>query len=552
MEKKRTSIPYIILSLCAVCLIIRAFFGFCSSDEPFYISTAKRLFEGDLIFVHDWFPTQLSSLILLPFYAAFVTISGGTSGIILYFRILYVVITLLLSFITFQIIKKRSGTAAGLAMALFMLFYAHLSIAALSYYTMSFEFFVFAMILFMEQGKICQTAGGFFLALSVLALPSLCIGVILLWLTLLVFSFKKKDLRSLLIFSALGMAAALGLFVLYLYVSGNSVENLFRFLPYVLSDDEHQTSLVAPFKKFFNSVTDVYGPLWYLSFVLSALGLVAARFKKLIPWIFAADFVLFLYFCFLSFGHTGYMNTALALFAAPLFFMCEKKDIKTFVSLFLGGLIVSMTYSYSSNGELYVLSIGHGIACAAGILFIFDFYGEHDDLVRPALIFALSFFLMQTAALRFINVYRDAPLTGLDTRITEGPALGLLTTDEHHDTYMSVLDDINRYSENDGYVLFSKLLPWGYLASEKRVAAPSTWRNPVGSERLSEFLVLYPERTPDLVFVLNADVGSYDSCGDVEADPAPNENEFNGSFANLLNSSYEKTETSCCTIFVRR
>lgn len=553
MKKTRESIPYIILAVCAIFLIIRAFFGFCSSDEPFYISTTKRLFEGDLIFVHEWFPTQLSSLILLPFYALFVTITGGTAGIILYFRILYVLITMIISVISFRIIKARSGSAAGLCIALFMLFFAHLNIATLSYYTMSFEFFVFAMLLLSVQKKTVQISGGFFLALSVLALPSLVIGAVVLWLTLLVFSLKKKELRQALIFSALGMGIALLLFIIYLYATGNSIQDLIRYLPYVLSDDEHQTSLVAPFKKFFRSVTDVYGRIWYLSFVLAALGLLSNRFKKMIPYIFAADFMIFIYYGILSVGHTGYMNTALALFAAPLFFMCEKKDIYAFISLFLGGLILSMTYSYSSNGELYVLSIGHGIACVAGIIFIFDFMKENSRLMSPVLIIAVSLFLLQTVILRFVNVYRDAPLYRLDTRITAGPAEGLLTTKEHCDIYMSVLSDIDGYSKDGGYVLFSKLLPWGYLACDSRTAAPSTWRNKIDSERLEEFYRLYPDRIPDTVFVLNTYVGSYDTCGDVDADPAPNENSFGGSFADMLESdAYKKNESRDCTIYVRR
>ncbi|MBO4374614.1 MAG: hypothetical protein J5829_05870 [Lachnospiraceae bacterium] len=543
----------IILVLCAAALVIRAFFGFCSSDEPFYLSTTKRLFEGDLIFVHEWFPTQLSSIILLPFYALFVTITGGTTGIILFFRILYIFVTLIISIISFRIIKTRTGTAAAFCIALFMLFYAHLNIAALSYYTMSFEFFVFAMLLLTVNNKGSLITGGFMLALSVLALPSLVIGVILLWLTGLAFSIRYKELRSVVFFSAVGMAAALLLFVIYIYATGNSIGNLIKYLPYVLSDDEHQTSVVAPFKKFFTSITDVYGRFWYASFALAALGLAANRFKNLIPFIFAADCMFFIYYAVLSLGHTGYMNTALALFAAPLFFMCEKKDIRVFVTLFLGGLIVSMTYSYSSNGELYVLSIGHGIACVAGILFIFGFMKEHNKILQYTVIAVLCLFLLQTSVLRFINVYRDAPLNRLDTKISAGPAAGLMTTKEHHDTYMSVLSDINRYKNKSSYVLFSKLLPWGYLACDAKAAAPSTWRNMISSERLAEYYGLYPEKTPDLVFVLNTYVGSYDSCGDIEADPSPNENEFEGPVAEMLdNGSYEMIESDSCTIYVQR
>ena len=550
MKKIKAYAPYLILFICSVLLVIRAFFGFCSSDEPFYLSTTKRLFEMDRIFVDEWFPTQLSSLILLPFYALYVTIRGNTDGIILFFRLLYVLVTFVLSCVSFRIISKRNGVMTGLAVSLFMLFFAHLNIATLSYYTMSFEFFVFAFILFMLQKRSAYVTGGFFFALSVLSLPSLAIAYVAAFIIILLLSVRFKSLRDGLLWSTVGIMIAGLLFISYLYMSGNSIAGLLKNLPYVLSDDEHQTSLVAPFKKFFTSISDVYGKIFYLNFVLALLGLVSNKFKKLVPYIFTLDCILFVYYAIMSLGRTGYMNTALALFAAPLFFMCKKKDYYSFISLFIGGLIFSMTYSYSSNGELYVLSIGHGIACIAGILFISDFIKENNVLIKYVCAAFVGIFLLQTAALRFINVYRDAPLNRLDTKIAEGPAAGLYTTKEHYDIYSSLLNDIREYADEDGYVLFSKLLPWGYLATDMRCAAPTTWRNKINSERLAQYYELYEYRVPDVVFVLDADVGSYDTCGDIEADPAPNENEWGGALAQYLDPDlFREVRTEHATIY---
>ncbi len=555
MDMKKTSsyLPYIMFFVCAVLLFVRAFFGFCSSDEPFYLSTTKRLFDGDLIFAHDWFPTQLSSLILLPFYALFVTVTGSTTGIILYFRLLYVLFTLILSILSYRILSVRNGRPAAFSCSFLMLFYAHLNIATLSYYTLLFEFFVFSMILFTVKKKSCYILGGFIFALSVLSLPSLVVCYVLFFITLFIASLKNKDYKDLLLYSLIGTASALIAFIIYLYVSGNSIGKLVEFLPYVLSDDEHQTSLVAPFKKFFLSISDVYGKIFYLNFLLALLGLISNRYKKLKPYIFTTDLILFVYYAILSFGHTGYINTALALFAAPLFFMCNKKDWYSFVSLFLGGLMVSMTYSYSSNGELYVLSIGHGVSCIASILFISDFAKENGRLMKYFLAAAISFFLIQTALLRFINVYRDAPLNRLNKRIESGPAAGLYTTKEHHEIYMSVYEDIVKYSGSGSTVLFSKLLPWGYLSCDQSCAAPTTWRNMINSKRLEEYYELYPERNPDLIFMVNAYVGSYDSCGDIIADPVPNENEFGGYLADQIRSGkYREIVSRDCTIYLRQ
>ncbi len=544
MDRTRTlrTLAVIILILSSAALIIRAFFGFCSSDEPFYLSTTKRLFEGDLIFVHDWFPTQLSSLILLPFYAGFVTFTGGTEGVILFFRILYALVTLGIAAASYFIVSKRYSLFTAFSCAFFMLFYVHLNIATLSYYAMCFEFYVFSMLLLTLEKKPFYILSGFVFSLAVLSLPSLAVPFSLAFAVLFFVSFKQKDVRQGLIFTMTGIIAALILFLIYLFASGNSISGLIEYLPYVLSDDEHITSLVAPFKKFFTSISDVYGKVFYLSFVLAFFGLLTNRFKKLLPFVFVSDCILFFYYLILSLGHTGFINTAFALFAGPLFFMCVKKDWFSFVSLFLGGLFVSMTYSYSSNGELYVLSIGHGIACVGAILFTDGFIKENGKLTGYTVRAFIITVLIQTAVLRFINVYRDAPLRELNVRISEGPAAGLYTTASHEEIYSSVLEDIRRSDKKDGYVLFSKLLPWGYLACDMRVSAPSTWRNMINSERLEEFYRLFPDRKPDVIFVLDADVGSYDTCGDVEADAAPNKNEWGGYLADYIGSGRFKKE----------
>ncbi len=552
MEKKLLKkLPYIILALSALLLAVRAFFGFCSSDEPFYISTAKRFWQGDLIFAEEWFPTQLSSLILLPFYGLFSCITSGTEGIILYFRLLYLAVALICSLISYRILLDRTSALTALACSSFLLIYAHLNIATMSYYAMTFLFFIFSMILISRHSAVSLLFGGFIFALAVLSLPSLAIAYVVVLIPLSVFSFRCRELRSGLFLTSAGIAFALFLFLVYLYLSGNSIRSLFEFLPTVLADEEHQTSVIAPFRKFFDSISDVYGKIFYLHFLLAAAAAASHRFRRLVPFVFSADLLLFLYEIFLSSGHVGYSNTALALFAGPVFFLCEKKDWYAFCSLFMGGLVLSMTFSYSSNGELYVLSIGHGVSCIASILFLGEFASENRSFLKYLPVFCICAFLLQTFLLRFSFVYRDAPLYSLTETIPAGPAKGLHTTPEHLETYLSLLETIQKYDKAEGTVLFSKLLPWGYLASDRRCAGPTTWRNLISSEMLQSYLDLYPERVPDTVFIQDPDVGSYETCGDILGDPAPNENNLSGPFWKLLESDYLAQREKYCTVYFK-
>ena len=136
MKEKNTYLsymPYIFLSLLALSLLLRSFYGFCWSDEPFYFATSYRFYQGDALFVHDWFPTQLSSLLLLPLFSLFVEIAGTTDGILLFFRISYVIYSFCVSIILYRIFLKKHDTFPSLLCAATYLFYAHLIIATLSY-----------------------------------------------------------------------------------------------------------------------------------------------------------------------------------------------------------------------------------------------------------------------------------------------------------------------------------------------------------------------------------------------------------------------------------
>lgn len=169
--------------------------------------------------------------------------------------------------------------------------------------------------------------------------------------------------------------------------------------------------------------------------------------------------------------------------------------------------------------------------------------------------------LFQTITLRFVNVYRDAPLTELTEKLDKGPASGLYTTPEHAAMYETVYDVLETYcqtdnldpdKENNGRLFITKLLPFGYMCSDLKCGSPTTWRTKFSSVRLEDYYTINPDRYPDIILVLNEEYGSYDTCGDVVADPAPNENEIGGFLLDYVTrEGYKITEVDCGTIYQR-
>ena len=596
-------IPYVILILCAILLLVRAFLGFCASDEPFYFSTAYRFFRGDSLFLHDWFPTQLSGVILLPFMAPYIWITGSTAGILLYFRIWYVVLTLINALVFYNILKQHKPGSLSFMAAVCVLFYAHLNIATLSYYTVSVQCFLTAMLFIYHWEKLPMgnkkhlITAGILYAVSVLALPTMAVGYLLTVIPLLVLviiekkmpvnafvaTLRRAELADLLKYTFIGILIPAAVFLAFLFTNvyiGDFISNI----RYVLSDEEHATSLIYPLRKFFISINEVYGIYAYLGYALTAVTFLGDVFTKkgpgplqkkpLVYLVFFLDLLLFIAYFIKGFGHTGYVQTALCLFCLPLFFASEHKDWTAFFTFFVNGLLFSLCYSYSSNGYLYVLSMGHFIAGFGGMFFIWDFGRQLPGLVSAKTgkttyglnrfvtflcTLAICAVMLETASLRIVNVYRDAPLTALTERIPDGPAKWLYTTPGHLKQYEEVSGVLAEYCRvdpekpQDNMLFISKLLPWGYLCTDMRVGAPTTWRIEPGSERLEEYYSLNPDRIPSTVLILNKEYGCYDSCGDVEADPTPNLIEDTEGFLPeyMEENDYEVIPVICGTLYTR-
>ncbi|MCR5356427.1 MAG: glycosyltransferase family 39 protein [Lachnospiraceae bacterium] len=601
LKKAVRHYPYILIAIGALLLIIKCFYSFCWSDETFYFSTTHRFYMGDDIFRDEWFPTQLSSLILLPFYALYMAIRGSNTGILLYFRILFVLMSTLNATVMFNILKRHAAKLTALACSLCLLFYTHLNIATLSYYTLSVQMFLMSMLLIYHYysglKKRHLVYSGVLFALSVLSLPTLCVAyfVILLFLIVLMAAprfiklnekqsaaLDSAHLKDIVLYTLAGIVIPAVLFLIYLLLTV-PVTDFIAGIPYVLSDEEHGTSVIYPLKKFFIGINEVFGYGAYASYLLIIVSFITSFFKfsknhLFRACIFTADLILFVYMFFCSLGHTGYIQTVLCLFTLPLFFTQEKKDFKLFFLFIVSGMIFSLTYSYSSNGYLYILSMGHFIASIGCIVILMQYAGGHlkdrDRLSAIRLICCtavMCIVLVQTMFLRVVNIYRDAPLELLNTKITKGPAAGLYTTAGHNADYETVYDTLQACcqsanlkvpsmypnsmemeSKNVGNIFITKLLPWGYMCTDLRCASPTTWRTAFNSERLKPYYEMNPGRYPDLILVLDEKYGSYETCGDVEADPSPNENETGGFLLEHIDSNDYKVESVPCGILYTR
>lgn len=592
---------YILYALAFLVCLVRATRGFCWSDETFYISTADRFYKGDALIFQEWYRTQMSSVIILPFYALYRAVVGNTNGIILFFRILYLLLSFATGIVTAKVLKKEYPLSVSTGVALFIFFYAHLNITTLSYYMLSLDFFLLSLVLIYDYKNTKSEkeliVAGLFFSLSVLALPSLAAMYFLVFLFVLlcVFAMRIKKIPEkfkekyeivspgkILFYVTVGIAIPFVIFLIYMFSKIN-VSQLIKSIPYIMIDNEHDFTLGYSFRKFFRSITDVYGRWTYLGYLSICISIVYSLLFRYKYRIFANFMVLcnaflFIIFAIKSFGHTGYIQTAFCMFAIPVFFLSMKKNYRLFVLFGIGGMSLAMTYSFSSSDFLYVLAIGHFVTAIAGIAFVYDYILAESKLLTESdtgsdnkydtkffntiglkiekvailsITLVVIYTIGATIGLRLTNVYRDAPINKLNCKILDGPGKGLYTTNEHLKYYNSVCDMIENDIHEEDVVMFSKILPWGYMYTNAVCGYPTTWRSTsyTGSQ-LEEYYKFNPERKPNCIVVLNEEYGSYDACGDVEDDHNPNLDEMNDYWIEYLsNNNFEKKEVECGVIY---
>jgi len=574
---------HIIFAVYFLVCIIRAMKGFCWSDESFYFSTTDRFFKGDMPIRDEWWRTQMSSVFCLPFYAIFHAIAGSNEGIILFFRILYVISSLGLSIITYRIIKKSYPVVVALSVSTLIMFYAHLNIATFSYYMLSLMFMFLSLLLiydyYDDKSKVKLVIAGFAYAIAVLSLPTLAVPYILIifviFAVLIINRFvhlptavktciDNMDLITVILYTFIGIAIPAVVILAYLFIN-IPINGFIKSVPYVLTDKEHDFTYIFAIKKFFTAVRDVYGKYTYISLLLIlASAILPRKIRETIVTdiLVTADVLLFIIYAIKSFGHTGYILSALCLFTLPLFFLSNKKNIRMFILFITGGATLSMTYSLSSNGQLYILAIGHFIMSIAGICFAYDFATSRKNkfglsaITNITIALVIVYTCCITIELRMVNVYRDAPISELNCRIDEGPAKGLYTTKEHYEYYKNVCDTITELCTSEGNdsedtIMFSKICPWGYMYTDLKCAMPTTWRtSSYDKDQFDGYYEVNPDRKPALILVLDEQYGSYDACGDVEDDHNPNLDEMNEFWLDYISSNnLVATPVKCGTLY---
>ena len=117
-QTRKNRILLLILVLFCAAVMLRSAFTGLEIDEEYALSLGYRLVSGDRLFYDMWEPHQLSSPPVAALLAMFIGITGGTTGVLVFFRLVVLACKAGMSCVFYREFRRDLGKPAALLAAL--------------------------------------------------------------------------------------------------------------------------------------------------------------------------------------------------------------------------------------------------------------------------------------------------------------------------------------------------------------------------------------------------------------------------------------------------
>jgi hypothetical protein len=500
-------------------LFYRAQLGVDFTDECFYASITNRLVQGGTLFVDEFAPQQLASLLVVPLAWVHRSMVGSTDGLVLFLRWSYLATALVFSTAVLLALRKIWGFAAALLMGLIGVAFVPFNIITFSYNTLAIQLFTASLFLgFHAQASESKCApywtfltgvlfGANLWAYPTFVVPQLVFAVIFVAVT-------RSWLKTIL------LAAGWSIFPLALlgYLGAEGVADFRRSMTFCTPNLFGASKLI-----------DVWIALWdmypYKKTVAAALlvlvpTLIVARRRARPLSLFAIALLLVPYPVVIDSANSAMWYATFFSFTAPLSiaFLWQNRVARSMFLLvwlpsLVGGYVAALT---SGNGAL-AMSIGifpAMIAALALLLLLIRQRDEPEGSVLDSLIsFAVPLVVLGLfAAITCTSIYRDAPPLELTDRVKRGPFAGLYTTAERNALIQDMSQALTSASQPGERVLFFYNFPAGYLLTDLPCASNCSWQNKIdnpqwlGHHRALEYYWSDPRHQPVVIVQLTTNL----------------------------------------------
>ena len=246
---KNRIVPLLFALLCAASLVVMARSAFVGLeiDEEYALSLGYRLVSGDRLFYSMWEPHQLSSLPAAALLAVFIGITGGTTGVLVFFRLVVLVCKAGMSYVFYREFRRDLGRPAALLAALVLFAFVPKWFLGPDYTGQQFHWTLAAFLCLhhyvtrgcrqlwlVPLGAVCACFG-------YLAFPQSAAAFAVLWVGMLILGKRRGEPKACGAWVLLGSCAVCGAAFLVYALSGVgfSISLLLNRLTLILHDPQY-------------------------------------------------------------------------------------------------------------------------------------------------------------------------------------------------------------------------------------------------------------------------------------------------------------------------
>ena len=246
---KNRIVPLLFALLCAASLVVmvRSAFVGLEIDEEYALSLGYRLVSGDRLFYSMWEPHQLSSLPAAALLAVFIGITGGTTGVLVFFRLVVLVCKAGMSYVFYRKFRRDLGRPAALLAALVLFAFVPKWFLGPDYTGQQFHWTLAAFLCLhhyvtrgcrqlwlVPLGAVCACFG-------YLAFPQSAAAFAVLWVGMLILGKRRGEPKACGAWVLLGSCAVCGAAFLVYALSGVgfSISLLLNRLTLILHDPQY-------------------------------------------------------------------------------------------------------------------------------------------------------------------------------------------------------------------------------------------------------------------------------------------------------------------------
>lgn len=248
-DKKYERLLQLILVVGVILINIKRIFVDFSIDAEYAVTMSYRMAQGDHMFSEMWEPHQTSAFLNTLFIKLWLTITGTTTGLVIYLNIIGVIAKIGVNFFLYYTLKKYSDSKILFYISVFFLATSVKGFVMLEHSNMQlyFSILLFCSLFRFVQNQaknIWLALSAFFLCLEVLAYPT-CVIIFFISVGILL-STTKRRIRNTLVFT--GICSLIGsAYLLYFGMKIGFSKFLFCIRQIVSGDTSHSTSILERF-----------------------------------------------------------------------------------------------------------------------------------------------------------------------------------------------------------------------------------------------------------------------------------------------------------------